>query len=92
MQQAKILLHPSSYEGFSTVLLEALDAGAHVISFCYPFDKPVPHWYVVNSRDEMTARAIQILLDPNTEYKPVLLHSMDDSARAFMNLFENELV
>ena len=36
MQRAKILLHPSAYEGFSGVCLEAVKAGAHVISFCRP--------------------------------------------------------
>ena len=92
MQQSKILLHTSSYEGLSTVCLEALYAGAHVISFCYPFEHAVPHWHVVHSKEEMTARTIQILLDPDTDYQPILLHSMDDSARAFMNLLENKLV
>ncbi|MEQ9412742.1 MAG: glycosyltransferase, partial [Cyclobacteriaceae bacterium] len=33
MQKSKILLHPSSYEGYSTACLEALYAGCHVVSF-----------------------------------------------------------
>ena len=33
MQRAKILIHPSAYEGFGSVCIEALFAGAHVISF-----------------------------------------------------------
>ena len=89
MQQTKIFLHTSEYEGFSTVCLEALYAGAHVISFCYPLDHPVPHWHVVKSKDEMTAKALEILQNPASEYTPVLLYSMDDSAKEMMRLFEN---
>jgi len=92
MQRTKVFLHTSSYEGFSTVCLEALYAGAHVISFCYPLDHLVPHWHVVNSIEEMTAKAIEILQNPDTEHTPVLLYSMDDSAKAVMKLFENELM
>jgi len=33
MQRSKVFLHPSNYEGFSTVLSEALYAGVHVVSF-----------------------------------------------------------
>ena len=38
MQRTKIFLHPSSYEGFGVVCIEALHAGAHVISFVKPMD------------------------------------------------------
>lgn len=37
MQRAKLLLHPSSYEGFGIVCIEALYARAHVIS-CKTFE------------------------------------------------------
>ncbi len=89
MQQSKIFLHTSNYEGFSTVCLEALYAGAQVISFCYPLDHPVPHWHVVNSVDEMITKALAILQNPPGEYEPVLLYSMDDSARAVLELFQS---
>jgi hypothetical protein len=46
----------------------------------------------VNSIEEMTAKAIEILQNPDTEHTPVLLYSMDDSAKAVMKLFENELM
>lgn len=87
MQRSKVFLHTSRYEGCSTVCLEALYAGAHVISFCYPADYPVPHWHVVQDADAMTAKAIELLQNPATEYTPVLYHSMDDSAKAVMELF-----
>jgi len=41
MQHARVFLHPSSYEGFSGVCLEAIYAGAHVISFQKPMSEEI---------------------------------------------------
>jgi len=87
MQRTKILLHTSAYEGFSTVCLEALYAGAQVISFCDPMDKKVPQWHIVQTVEEMIGKATEILRQPRLEYKPVLLHSMDEVAKLVMELF-----
>jgi glycosyltransferase involved in cell wall biosynthesis len=87
MQRTKVFLHPSLYEGFSTVCLEALYAGAHVVSFCDPMEGKIPHWHIVRTKEEMIEKTSEILQQPFTEYKPVLLHSMDDSVKAVMNLF-----
>jgi glycosyltransferase involved in cell wall biosynthesis len=89
MQRSRIFLHPSSYEGFGLVYLEALYAGTQVISFTYPLDRSVSQWHVVHSMEEMTAKAIDILKNPHTEYRPVLLYSMIDSVKAVMKLFES---
>jgi glycosyltransferase involved in cell wall biosynthesis len=88
MQRARVFLHPSSYEGFGLVYLEALYAGAHTIGFTYPLDHPVSHWYKVNNPEEMAKTAIAILKNPHTEYTPVLLFSMNDSVKAIMKLFD----
>jgi glycosyltransferase involved in cell wall biosynthesis len=88
MQQAKVFMHTSNYEGFSTACIEALYAGAEVISFCYPLDYPVPRWHVVGTPDEMKAKALEILRKDAKEYTPVMLYSIDDSARAMMELLE----
>lgn len=87
MQRTKVFLHTSSYEGYSTVCLEALYAGAHVISFCDPMDRQVPQWHIVRNMEEMAAVAWEILRNPHTEYKPVLVHSMDTIAGSVMQLF-----
>lgn len=87
MQRSKILLHTSSYEGFSTVCLEALYAGAHVISFCNPMMEWVRHWHIATSREDMLQLLIEILQDPDTDHKPVLPYSINDSAKAVMKLF-----
>ena len=77
MQRSKILLHPSSYEGFSGVCIEALYAGAHVISFCDPVEQPVKHWHIVNDIESMYQHSLEILNDVNTDYSPVLVNDME---------------
>lgn len=89
MRRSKLFLHPSAYEGFSTVCLEALYAGCEVISFCDPTGEPIPHWHIVNNVEEMIKKASEIFKPPFTEHPPVLLHSMEDSVRSIMKLFTN---
>jgi glycosyltransferase involved in cell wall biosynthesis len=90
MQQSKVFLHTSYYEGFSTVCLEALYAGAHVISFCNPGPAYIPHWHIVNHKEEMLDKLLQLLTTPSLEHNPVLVYSMKDSAREVMKLFGYE--
>ena len=90
MQRTRIFLHTSSYEGFSTVCLEALYAGAQVISFCDPMGVPVKNWHVVGSEEEMLEKALQLLKDPEMRNESVRLFTMDESARAMMGLYGYE--
>ena len=86
MQRAKIFLHPSSGEGYSTVCLEALYAGARVISFCDPADEPVEEWQVVRDVEEMYTAAAGLLAAPPAS-KQVLVHTIGQNARSIMELF-----
>ena len=87
MQRTKIFLHTSNYEGFSTVCLEALYAGCHVISFIKPMQRDIDHWHIVQTKEEMITKALYLLNDAATQYKSVYLYSMDESAKSVMNLF-----
>ena len=87
MQRSKVFLHPSLYEGFSTVCLEALYAGAHVVSFCYPLDHPVPHWHVAMNREEMQLMAEKILRDQFRDHNRVKTFSMDNTVREVLALY-----
>ena len=87
MQRSRIFLHTSSYEGFSSVCLEALYAGARVISFFKPMAAWINHWYIVRDKEEMVEKIIELLNDPEVDYRPVLPYPMKDSAKAVMNLF-----
>jgi glycosyltransferase involved in cell wall biosynthesis len=88
MQRSRIFLHTSSYEGFSTVCLEALYAGAQVLSLVGPLSTPVRHWHIAGRWQDLAALASERLGDPAPDHSPVLLYSMQDSARGMMRLFE----
>lgn len=87
MQRSKIFLHPSSYEGFGTVCIEALYAGAHVISFCKPMHHNIKNWHIVSTKKEMLEKLIQLLSDQTLVFEPVMAYSIDNSARQMMELF-----
>jgi glycosyltransferase involved in cell wall biosynthesis len=87
MQRTKVFLHPSSYEGFSGVCLEALGAGAHVMSFCKAMNREIEHLHIVKTKEEMMQRALNILKDIDTDYSASIPFLMNDSAKAVMKLF-----
>ena len=86
MQQSKIFLHTSNYEGFSTVCLEALYAGAHVVSFCNPVRTQISHWHIVKSKEEMLGKLLE-LLGQELDHTPVMPYTMRDTAIEVMKLF-----
>ena len=88
MCRSRVLLHPSSYEGFGMVCLEALYAGAHVISFCKPMDLSIAHWHIAVSLEEMLHLTHEILQNPGNDHRSIMPYSMSDSAGAVMKLFD----
>ena len=91
MLRSKIMLHPSSYEGFSMACYEALYAGTHVISFVKSMYHDIPHWHVVRSKEEMQQKAFELLNDSKLTNEPIFTYSMDDSAKKLMQLFDNNI-
>lgn len=89
MQRAKVFLHTSSFEGFGAVCSEALYAGCQVISFCKPMTENIKHWHIVNSKEEMVKKALEILNDRNTQYTPVLFYPVEYTTASVMDLFRN---
>lgn len=87
MKRSRILLHPSSYEGFSGVCQEALAAGAEVVSFCRAMNREIEQWHIVSSKDEMRDKAINILSKTDHQGKPVLTFSMNDTVNKMMSLY-----
>jgi glycosyltransferase involved in cell wall biosynthesis len=84
MQRTRILLHPSSYEGFSGVCQEALSNGAHVISFCRAMKKDVSQWHIVQSKNDMIEKAMTILGDKSAAFNKIDFQSMDTTAKQIM--------
>jgi glycosyltransferase involved in cell wall biosynthesis len=86
MQRSRIFLHTSSYEGLGMVCLEALYAGAHVISFCKPFNRQIPHWHIVRTKEEMLDKLLELLETP-LDHEPVIPFWMKDTAAKVMGLY-----
>jgi glycosyltransferase involved in cell wall biosynthesis len=87
MQRTKVFLHPSSYEGFGVVSIEALYAGCHAISFCQPMKQDIEHWHIVKTKEEMKEKAVSILQSPDTVYKKTLFLSIPETVKKMMELF-----
>lgn len=88
MRRSKILLHPSSYEGFSGVCMEALSEAAHVISFCRPMRTTIQQWHIANSKEDMIKKAIAILEDKNITYESVYPYTIKQTAQKIIDLFK----
>ena len=87
MQRSRLFLHCASYEGFGSVCIEALYAGAQVISFNQPMKAPVERWHNVNTRVEMLQKAMAILQDQSVDNTPACPYLMEDSVIKMMQLF-----
>ncbi len=90
MQRAKVFLHPSRYEGFGIVCLEALYAGAKVISFVRPMVNEIPNWHIAGNIAEMTQMAKGVLLDTELLYYPVLPYHIEDTVKTIMGLYNQQ--
>jgi len=87
MERARVFLHPSSYEAFGVVCLEALYSGAHVISFCQPMKKEIHQWHIVDKKEEMIEKALSLLRDDQLRADKVLPYSIDDQAMNILDIF-----
>lgn len=89
MQRARLFLHTSSYEGFGVVCIEALHAGAKVISFVKPMYSDIQNWHIAVNKKDMIQKALLILKDSTTEYIRVTPFAMTDVVRKMMRLFSS---
>lgn len=86
MRRSKVLLHTSAYEGFGNIFVEALYAGAHIVSFIKPVKKYITRWHVAESKGEIISMLSSLLEDAHLDYYSTLPFDMNDSAKAFMQL------
>jgi glycosyltransferase involved in cell wall biosynthesis len=87
MQQSKILVHPSAYEGFGVVMLEALYAGAQVVSLVKPMKANVKNWHIARSQSDMVDRVRELLGQPDAAHASVAPYLIKDSVVAMMDVF-----
>jgi glycosyltransferase involved in cell wall biosynthesis len=87
MQQSRIFLHTSAYEGFAAVCAEALYAGAQVVSFCQPIHQPIPQWHIVGSEAELIDLLADLLNNKELSHEKVLPFAMETACSRIMALF-----
>ncbi|MGZ3750989.1 MAG: glycosyltransferase [Mucilaginibacter sp.] len=88
MQRSKVFLHTSAYEGFGMVCLEALYAGARVVSMVQPMNARIENWHIVYRDVDLVHKLKELLGKKDIEYKPVSPYLIDDSARSIAKLFD----
>jgi glycosyltransferase involved in cell wall biosynthesis len=86
MQQSRVFLHTSSYEGQSLVMMEALYAGLPVV--CFDTGRPYDGDRLNVCRDsaEMT-NVILRLLSERSGYEPVLVRTTEETARQYVEIY-----
>ncbi len=87
MQKTRVFLHPSLYEGFGMVCLEAIAAGAHTISFVKPMKEEIQRWHVVKTADDMSGAALEILLHPEPVTVTNTGFDIKQTAKKILRLF-----
>lgn len=88
MQRTKVFVHPSAYEGFGVVCLEALYSGAQVVSFVHPMDADIKNWHFAREPGDML-NTVKILLENySPDHNPVSPYLVADSCEMMMKLFD----
>ncbi|WP_183564850.1 glycosyltransferase family 4 protein [Mucilaginibacter sp. SP1R1] len=87
MQRSKILLHTSCYEGYSTVLSEALYAGCQVVSLVNGMNvRPAQH-HVPDNAEHIPGIISGLLNNPDLRHEPVLVYPVEVIAAKVAALF-----
>lgn len=87
MNDSRVFLHTSSYEGNSTVLIESLYSGCDVVSTCALSNRPVENLSIAGTSEDLKLKVLDLLERPEHDHKRVLFNSMDASAKKIMTLF-----
>lgn len=87
MTVSKILIHPSSFEGLSTVTLEALYAGCHVITYCRPFEEENEQMHYINSYPELLQKTEELLSRNDLHHSSQSNYTSKKTAESFYRLF-----
>jgi len=87
MQRSRIFVHPSSYEGFSTAVNEALYAGCEVFSFTRPMRRGYHHLHIVKNMEELVERTNYLLNKRKDEQRRVLTAPIEETCSRLLALY-----
>jgi glycosyltransferase involved in cell wall biosynthesis len=87
MNNTKIFLHTSVYEGSSSAMIEALYSGCKVIAMQPLSDHPVKNLFIAGTKNELV-ELTEKQLSLNEKPERVLFNSMENSAKKIMELLD----
>ena len=88
MQRTKVFAHLSSYEGLGMVCLEALYAGAEVISLVKPLNEEIKNWHIAPTNDDAMLIAKKLLTNSAGDSESIAPYLINNTCKAMMNLFD----
>lgn len=88
MQQSKILIHPSKFEGSGFVFAEALVNGMNIISFDVGYAKQSDKWYVAKDENHFVLLA-QELLNNNLNHEPKNIFPISETVYKYHQLYND---
>lgn len=87
MRKSRVLVHPSTYESFGMVTLEALACGMAVVSAPVGIAAAHPEWRLAPTEPEMVAQVLH-LLQTNPDRKPRFPYLMRQTIKGYEALYE----
>ncbi len=90
MNQSKVFLHTSHYEGNSTVLMEALYSGCRVMSTCALSHRETENLFVSTDRAQLKQQLLLALQDDQHATRRVVFNTMNETARRMVALLTQQ--
>ena len=86
MQRSKILVHPSTFEGFGYVFAEALVNGMNIVSFDVGAAHRHPKWFVAKSEEDFM-NIVKNLLTDSLDYNSVNLFPLKETVERYASIY-----
>ena len=87
MQQSKIFIHPSKFEGSGYVFAEALANGMNIVSFNVGYAKQSDKWFI--AKDDMDFASItHKLLSSRLNYEPQNIFPISETVNKYYQLYK----
>ncbi|MEM7103599.1 MAG: glycosyltransferase [Bacteroidota bacterium] len=85
MAKSRCLLHPSQYESFGMVFLEALASGMHIVSREIGIARKMDQWTIGDNLEELEAGVKKIL--GKTNQSSVILFDQESTVKTYVDLY-----
>ena len=87
MQQSKVFLHPSSYESFGLVFLEALANGAFVVSRKVGIAQANTHWLLAQTEEKMVEQCLSAL-ENTAQIQAINPYVIEETVAAYLRFWK----